>query len=120
MIRWSVSVLTSLLLITNVQTAHASFASGQDLLTGFEAFERLGGGQGKPLDVAQSMRITGYIQGTIDSAISAGILCTKGKNLTLRTAQPMIAQYLQRNPSFLKKSGVEAVLMSLHPAYKCD
>lgn len=120
MIRWFVSVLTCLLLITTVQTANASFTSGQDLLTGFESFERLGGGQAKPLDVAQSMRITGYIQGTIDSAISAGILCIKGKNMTLRTVFPVIVQYLQNNPSFLKKAGVEAVLMSLHPAYKCD
>jgi len=120
MIRWSVSVLTSLLLITNVQTAHALFASGQDLLTGFESLERFKGGQGKPKDIADSMRITGYIQGTIDSAISAGILCINGKNLTVKTAKPVIVQYLQKNPSMLKKSGVEAVLLFLHPAYKCD
>lgn len=118
--RLLISVLTSICLISHVQTAHASFASGQDLLTGFESFERIGVGQGKPSDVAHSMRISGYIQGTIDSAISAGILCIKGKPLTLRTAEPVIAQYLQRNPSFLKKPAVDAVLMSLHPAYKCD
>lgn len=120
MFRWYVSVVTSLLLITNVQSALASIVSGQDLLTGFESFERIGSGKEKPTDVAHSMRMSGYIQGTIDSAISAGILCIKGKNLTLRTSQPVIAQYLQKNPSFLKKSGVEAVLMSLHPTYKCD
>lgn len=120
MIRWSVSVLTSLLLITNVQTAHASFASGQDLLSGFESFERVSGGQGKSKDVAHSTRMAGYVQGAIDSAISAGILCIKGKNLTIKTAFPVIVQYLQNNPSFLNKAGVDAVLMSLHPAYKCD
>jgi len=118
--RWLVSLLTSLLFITHAQTVHASFASGQDLLRGFESFERVSGGQGKPIDVAHSTRMAGYVQGTIDSAISAGILCIKGKNLTLKTAFPVIAQYLQNNPLFLKKAGVEAVLMSLHPAYKCD
>lgn len=118
--RWFVSLLTSLLLITHAQTVYASFTSGQDLLKGFESFEQVSGGQGKPIDVAHSTRMAGYVQGTIDSAISAGILCIKGKNLTLRTAFPVIVQYLQNNPSFLKKAGVEAVLMSLHPAYKCD
>ena len=118
--RWLISLFTSLLLITHIQTAYASFASGQDLLNGFESFERVSGGQGKPIDVAHSTRMAGYVQGTIDSAISAGILCIKGKNLTLKTAFPVIVQYLQNNPLFLKKAGVEAVLMSLHPTYKCD
>lgn len=103
-----------------VHPAHAGFVSGQDLLDGFSAAARVDATGGSPSDVVRAARTAGYIQGTIDSAISAGIFCLKGKSLTIRLAQPVIVQYLNKNPGRLKEAAVETVVLALHPAYKCD
>lgn len=110
----------SSILLTNLQFAHAGFASGQNLIEGFQAQERIKMNQPRILDVSHSMRMWGYIQGTIDSGISAGILCIQGKNLTLKIATPIIDQYLKNNPEMKKKAGVEAVMLALYPLYKCS
>lgn len=107
-------------LLVYAQSANAAFASGQDLLDGFAAFARIGTTNAKPTDPQQAARISGYVQGTIDSAVSAGIFCVTGKKLTLRNVEPAISQYLRSNPIMLKKAAVESVILSLHPAYKCD
>ena len=100
--------------------AIAAFASGQDLLDGFKAFSRIGTAEQKPTDPQQSARIAGYIQGTIDSGVSAGLLCPTGKGLTTSTAQPVIVEYLGKNPKMLNQAAVEAIMLSLHPKYKCN
>jgi hypothetical protein len=120
MMKMLVSLLACICLGATTSSVHAAFASGQDLLDGFTAFTRIGTASAKPTDPSQAARVAGYVQGTIDSAISAGIFCIKGKNLTLRNAEPLITQYILSNPSMLKKPAVEAVVMALHPTYKCD
>ena len=118
--RLLVSLLACICLEATASSAHAAFASGQDLLDGFIALTRIGTASAMSTDPSQAARVAGYVQGTIDSAVSAGIFCIKGKNLTLRNAEPVITQYLSSNPSMLKKPAVDAVVMALHPTYKCD
>jgi hypothetical protein len=113
-------LLACICLGLSVQSAGAAFASGQDLLDGFKAVSRVGTADQRPIDQLLAGRISGYVQGVIDSGVSAGLLCTYGKGVTLRTAQPVIVEYLEKNPKMLTQAAVEAVMLSLHPKYKCN
>ena len=98
--------------------ANAYFLTGKDLLISYQALKNTPAANQNIAQTMNAIKVGGYIQGVIDSAKSAGILCPDS-TLTVREAEKNIVKYLQENKDMLEMAAVDVVVFSLRPKYMC-
>ena len=94
------------------------FRDGNNLMEWIEGYERFKSGSMVDEDFSDAMRLTGYVQGVVDTLIADSVICP-GNSLSVGLARGRSIRYIKFHPEEWHRVGSYLVRAAIEPLYPC-